>query len=154
MQNLKNNWSVVSKMTRNWWNSTRLLESLQILHFHYIQRGYLSWNCRVTQNLKKKWLAVWKMKWGIWQMFTEHLKTSKLGLWWDPLIQSRKSVSLKFTEELCVVTMKKDAKFEEELTCRFKTDMRNLTDFDPSIWMSQKSSFYCAAFEQSIYCLS
>ena len=29
--------------------------------------------------------------------------------------------------------MKKDAKFEEELTCRFKTDMRNLTDFDPSI---------------------
>ena len=29
--------------------------------------------------------------------------------------------------------MKNDAKFEEELTCRFKTDMRNLTDFDPSI---------------------
>ena len=74
-------------------------------------------------------------------MFTEHLKISKLGLWWDPLIQSRKSVSLKFTEELCDVTMKNDAKFEEELTCRFKTDMRNLTDFDPSIWMSQKSSF-------------
>ena len=39
-------------------------------------------------------------------------------------------MSLKFTEELCVMTMKNDAKFEEELTCRFKTDMRNLSNFD------------------------
>ena len=28
------------------------------------------------------------------------------------------------------MTMKNDAKFEEELTCHFKTDMRNLTNFD------------------------
>ena len=41
-------------------------------------------------------------------------------------------MSLKFTEELCVMTMKNDAKFEEELTCRYKIDMRNLTNFDPS----------------------
>ena len=40
-------------------------------------------------------------------------------------------MSLKFTEELRVMTMKNDAKFEEELTCRFKTDMRNLINFDP-----------------------
>ena len=31
-------------------------------------------------------------------------------------------MSLKFTEELCVITMKNDAKFKEELTCRFKID--------------------------------
>ena len=37
---------------------------------------------------------------------------------------------LKFTEELCVMAMKNDAKFEEELTCQFKIDMRNLTNFD------------------------
>ena len=30
------------------------------------------------------------------------------------------------------MTMKNDATFEEELTCRFKIDMGNLTDFDPS----------------------
>ena len=41
-------------------------------------------------------------------------------------------MSLKSTEELCVMTMKKDAKFEEELTCHFKTDMRNLMNFDLS----------------------
>ena len=30
-------------------------------------------------------------------------------------------MSLKFAEDLCVMTMKSDAKFEEQLTCRFKT---------------------------------
>ena len=36
-------------------------------------------------------------------------------------------MTLKFTEELCVMAMKNNAKFEEELTCHFKTDMRILT---------------------------
>ena len=36
------------------------------------------------------------------------------------------------------MTMKNDAKFEEELTCRFKIDMRNLTNFDPSTQKPQK----------------
>ena len=39
---------------------------------------------------------------------------------------------LEFTEESCVMTMKNHAKFGEELTCHFKIDMRNLTNFDPS----------------------
>ena len=30
------------------------------------------------------------------------------------------------------MTMKNDAKVEEELTCQFKIDMRNLTNFDLS----------------------
>ena len=47
-------------------------------------------------------------------------------------------MSLKSTEELCVMTMKNDAKFEEELTCHFKTDMRNLTNFDSSTQKSKK----------------
>ena len=38
------------------------------------------------------------------------------------------------------MTMKNDVKFEEELTCRFKIDMRNLTKFDPSTRKSQKSA--------------
>ena len=42
----------------------------------------------------------------------EHLKVSKLGFWWGPLIQSRTSMSLKSTKELCVMTVKNDAKFE------------------------------------------
>ena len=47
-------------------------------------------------------------------------------------------MNLKFTGELCVMAMKNDAKFEEELTCQFKIDMRNLTNYDPSTRKSQK----------------
>ena len=50
-------------------------------------------------------------------------------------------MSLKFTGEFCVMTMKNDAKFEEELTCQFKIDMRNLTNFDPSTRKSQNMHF-------------
>ena len=49
-----------------------------------------------------------------------HSKVSNLGLWWDPFFQSRKCMSLKFTEELYVLTMKKDIKFEEESTSPFQ----------------------------------
>ena len=35
-------------------------------------------------------------------------------------------MSLKFTGD--AMTMKNDAKFEEELTCQFKIDMGNLTN--------------------------
>ena len=41
-------------------------------------------------------------------------------------------MTLKFAEESCLMAMKNNAKFEEDLTCHFKTDMRNLTNFDLS----------------------
>ena len=36
------------------------------------------------------------------------------------------------------MTLKSDTKFGEESTCRFKIDMGNLTNFDPSTGKSQK----------------
>ena len=39
-----------------------------------------------------------------------------MGLFLGAFIQSRKCVSLKFIGDLCVMRMKNDAKFEEELT--------------------------------------
>ena len=39
------------------------------------------------------------------------------------------------------MTMKNDAKLEEELTCRFKIEMRNFTSFDPSTQKSQNWHF-------------
>ena len=68
----------------------------------------------------------------------EHLKVSKLGPWWHTFISSWKCMSLTITGELCVMTIKNDAKIDEELTCQFKIDMRNLTNFDQSTWKSQK----------------
>ena len=68
------------------------------------------------------------------------LKVEKLGLSWDPFIQSRTFISSKFTGEYCVMTMKKDTKSEEELTCQFKIDMRNLTNIGLSTQKSQKGA--------------
>ena len=42
--------------------------------------------------------------------------------------------------ENCVMTMKIDAKLEEELTCPFKTVMRNSTNFDPITQKSKKTA--------------
>ena len=36
------------------------------------------------------------------------------------------------------MTLKNDAKFDEELTCRFKIDMKNLMNFNSSVQKSQK----------------
>ena len=43
---------------------------------------------------------------------------------------------LKLTEELCVMTMKNDTKFEKELTRHLKINIRNLRNFDSN---TQKS---------------
>ena len=54
-----------------------------------------------------------------------------MGLLLGRFIQNRKCMSSKFAGELCVMTMKNDTRFEEELTCQFKIHIRNLTNFWP-----------------------
>ena len=49
--------------------------------------------------------------------------------------------------KLCVMTLKNDEKFEEELIYRFKTDIRNLINFDSRTWKSQKFTLKWAAFD-------
>ena len=50
------------------------------------------------------------------------------------------------TGELCVMAMKNYVKFQEELTCQFKIDLRNLTNFDPSTQKSQESALLIGCF--------
>ena len=47
-------------------------------------------------------------------------------------------MGLKVTEELCVMEMKNDANFGEELTYHFKIGKKNLMNFDPNTQMSQR----------------
>ena len=110
----------------------------------------------------EEWCKIWRktdLKFRKWheeygKFSPEHLKVSKLGIWRDPLIQSRKCMNSKFTEESCVMKMKNNAKFQEELTCCFEIDMRNLINFDLSTRKPRKFWLYWAPFEQSIYCWS
>ena len=63
-----------------------------------------------------EWCKIWKKtglllgKWhgGFGKFSQEHSKVSKLELWWDPFAQSRKRTTLKFTEELWVMTWHKN----------------------------------------------
>ena len=106
-----------------------------------VHRSYRSWHWKVMRNFKKSYPVVWNMKLEFGKLSPEHLKVSKLGLWWEPFVQSRKCMSLKFSKELCVMTMKNDARTEEELTRRFKIDKRNLANFDASLWKFQNFAF-------------
>ena len=164
IQKLKKNWLVVLKLT--WVTSqilTRALESLQnfvligslwpryILFELQKYRGVIFHDTEEICKFWRKtdlWFEKRLEKFG--KFSPEHLKVSKLGLWWGPIVQSRKSMTLKFTEELCVKTMKNNAKFEEEFTCHFKTDKWNLTVFNSTTWKSEKNCSLIGFFDQSI----
>ena len=90
-KNLKKNRFFVSKMTRIWWILIRALKILKHLHFDWsllckvynvwpkkVQRSYISWHWKVMQNLKKNWLVVWKITWGIWKIFIRNYESVKL----------------------------------------------------------------------------
>ena len=79
MQSLKKNWLLVSKMTWGiWWILMWALASLKILNFDMlllsiaynvsakkVKKNDLSLHWKVVQTLKKNWLFVWKITWGI-----------------------------------------------------------------------------------------
>ena len=63
-------------------------------------------------NITFNWLLVWKMTWGIWHFIPEQ---SKLEFWWDPLIQTWKSmrgVICHDNEELCKIWRGTDLSFQ------------------------------------------
>ena len=122
-------------------NLTWALKSLKNLHFNglLLSKVDVAWAKKSREELSFMTLQsdakcdeklTCCLKWEISQIFTR-AQVSKLKLWWDPFVQRRKCMSLKFTEKLCVMKMKNDTKIEEELTCCFKIDM-NFTNFDPS----------------------
>ena len=63
------------------------------------------------------WCKIWRktdlffQKWHeeVSKFSQEHSKVSKLGLWWNSFIQSRKCISLKFIMDLCIMIIN-DAK--------------------------------------------
>ena len=143
VQNLKRNLFFVTKLTRIWWISIQALKSLKNLHFVWslLCKIYNVWSKKVQRSIfhdTEESCKIWRktdLWFGKWheefsKFSSEHLKMSKLVFSWDPFVQSRKCTSHKFTEELKVMTLKNDKKSEEELTCRFKIDIRKLTNFN------------------------
>ena len=144
---MKENWFVVSKMTRICWILIRALRSPKNLHFDmsFPVKFDLKKSSGVIFHNTREWCKIWRktdscfQKWHEeFEKFSrEHLKVSKLGLWWDYFVQSWNCMSLRFTGDLCVMIMKNGAKIEEAFTSQFKVDMDNFTNFDSSTRKSQ-----------------
>ena len=66
------------------------------------------------------------------------LRVPKLVFSWDPFVLSRKCMSYNLERSITLMTLKNDEKPVEELTCRFKIDIKNLMNFDSRTWKSQK----------------
>ena len=138
---MKRNWLAVSKLTRRFWRILpRALESLKNLHFNclLLTRVYNVWakkvrrSCVITLKNDEKFVEELACHFKIdirnfCKFWLEHSKVWKIctliGCFWP------KCLSKKSTEELCLMALNIDTKFEEKLTLAFKNDMKNLTNF-------------------------
>ena len=92
----------------------------------------------VTCHDNEEWCKIWReidLSFQNWheevdKFWPKHSKVSKsftlMGCFWAKYIL----FELKSTEDLYFMTLKWGTKFGEEVTCRFKIDIRNLTNFD------------------------
>ena len=94
------------------------------------QKSYISGHWGVMQSLKKNWLLDPKMTWGIQWILMRAV--AGLKIWTLMSYFCQRYIMFepkKSTEE----ELWKFSKFEEELTCALKNDMRNLANFDPTL---------------------
>ena len=159
MQNLKENWLLLSKMT--WWIwevFTRALVSLKIgtlmgffcpkLKMHQlniywgVRMKNVSWEWRMVQTLKRNWSLSSKLPWTIWQILIQALKNLKHfhfnGL---PLTEVcnvwHKKVRSSYVWWHWILMQK----LKENWLFLFKNDVRNLGNFRQTTWKSQNMDF-------------
>ena len=135
--------SNIFNLIGSFWAKYILFEQRSIVESTEKYRGV------IFHDIEKRY-KIWR-KTDFWfgKLHEEFCKFSP-ELWWDAFIQSRKCLSLKFTEELCAIKMKNDAILGEDSTCCSKLDMRNLTNVDPNTQKSQKIALSWALFDQII----
>ena len=100
------NWGIVgillSKVENGW------PKDVQIINVY--------WHWRMIKNVKRNWLAASKLTWGIWRILTGALKSLKNLHFHGILLTKVYNVwAKKSTEELSLMTLKSDTKFEQKL---------------------------------------
>ena len=106
IQNLERDQLVVSKLA---WGIWQILTWTLNFWTKYILLELKKYREVISHDIEE-WCKTWRKidlligKWKEFDKFSpEHLKVSKLELSWDPIVQSRKCMSSKFTEKLCVI---------------------------------------------------
>ena len=95
----------------------------------------MSWQWRMMQNLKRNWLVISKLTWGIWWILTRALESLK-NFHFNALLLSK----------VYIVWAKKKYRGVEESTFCFKIGIGNLTNFDLSTGKSQKKFTLTGSF--------
>ena len=103
--------------------STRMSQNHRVVIFYDTE----DW-CKIWRKTDL-WFGKWHEEFA--KFSPEHLKVLKLELWWDPFVQRRKCMSLKSTEELCVMTLNNDAKFLREIDFSFQNWHEEFDKFWP-----------------------
>ena len=121
----------------------RTLMSCFWVKYMFELRGFM-FDC--TEDWYKIWrqIDLYVLKWHeqFGKFSPEHVRKFKNWVFSWVLLSIVENVwAWKLTGELYAMRMKKDAKFEEELTCQFKIDRSNLMNFESSTWKSQKFAF-------------
>ena len=151
MRNLENFHASTRKSQNLHFDGVLMCKEYKVLN-KMLQRSYLSSHWTVMQNLKKNLLVVSKMIWGIWRIFMQALKSLEIGTLMGSFCPNYIKVWAKTsTAELYVMTLENDAKFEVELTCRLKNDMRKLVNFDLSTWNKSQNLHFDGVLMSKVY---
>ena len=105
-----------------------------------VQKSYISRHWRVMQSLRKNWLLVRKMTWGIWWILILNLKICTLMCYfcqWHMNFQLKKYRRIVSQE----TELKTDPNFEEKLTFCLTNDMKNWVNFNKSSGRSENLHF-------------
>ena len=132
-------WPEHSKVSKHFTLISSFWAKYILFEVKKVQTRYLLWSWRGIQSLERNRLVVSKLTSGNWQILTWTLKSLKT-FYFNKLLLSKAYIvwGKKSTDEVSFMKLKRDTKFGEESTCRFKIDIRKLTNFDLSTWKSQK----------------
>ena len=83
----------------------------------------------MMKNLKRNWLAISKLTRGVWRILTRALESLKKLHFNGLLLTKVCNAWAKKVRRSCVITLKDDEKFVEELACHFKINMKNFYEF-------------------------
>ena len=108
------------RKSKNWDFHGILLFKVENLWAQNLRESFVWWQWRMIQNLKRNWLVSSKLTWGIWRILTRALENLK-NLHFNGLLLNKvyNVWAKKSIEELCLMALKTDAKFEGKLTSAF-----------------------------------
>ena len=105
---------------QNWNFDEILFTKVENVWPYNLQRSYVSWQWRMIQKLKRKWLVVLKLTWATWQNLTRALE-SLLNLCFNWLLATKVYivwatiyivwVIFDDTQEICKFGRKTDLRF-------------------------------------------